>query len=100
MNQVKFSIDEKAVFEIAKDIVSRKNQDGTVVLMRMDDSELFYKIDGIAAEIFSLIDGKKNFRDIAENAFKKYAGNEDRLQKDIDSFFTKLIDMKMISKNS
>lgn len=100
MSKFKFSVDEKSVFEVAKDIVSRRNQDGTVVLMRMDDSELFYKIDGIAAEIFGLIDGKKNFAAIVDCTFKNHPGHEERLHKDIESFFTKLTDMKMISKNS
>lgn len=99
MSKFNFSQDETSVFEVSKDIVSRRNQDGTVVLMRMDDSELFYKIDGIAAEVFSLIDGKKNFLALVESVFKNHAGHEDRLQKDIDNFFTKLVDMKMVTKN-
>ena len=100
MSKFQFSVDEKTVFDVSRDIVSRKNQDGTVVLMRMDDSELFYKIDGIAAEVFALIDGKKNVLSIANEMMSKHPGNEERLPKDIDGFLKKLIDMKMIAKNS
>lgn len=100
MSKFQYSVDEKAVFDVSRDIVSRKNQDGTVVLMRMDDSELFYKIDGIAAEVFALIDGKKNVLSIASEVLSNHPGNEERLPKDIDSFFKKLVDMKMILKNS
>lgn len=95
-----FSIDGKTILEVSSDIVSRKNQDGTVVLMRMDDSELFYKIDGIAAEFFSQIDGKKNLESLLQGMVEKHKAHEMQLVKDINSFVKKLLDMKMIQKNS
>jgi Chaperone of endosialidase len=33
----------------SKEIVSRRNQDGSVVLMRLDETSVFYKITGVAA---------------------------------------------------
>ncbi len=43
---------------ISDEIVVRENKDGTVIAMKMDDGDLFYKIDGAAAKIFK--DLRKN----------------------------------------
>ncbi len=33
----------------SKDVISRRNQDGTFILMRLDETNFFYKITGLAA---------------------------------------------------
>ena len=37
---------------ITQGVVSRRNQDGTVILMKLDESNLFFKIDGLAAALW------------------------------------------------
>ncbi len=83
-------------YEVASDIVSRKNKDGTVVLMRMDDSELFYKIDGLAASVFVSIDDKKNLNDWYAEQLQKFPAEAQRLFEDSQKFLKKLLEMKII----
>lgn len=44
MNQKNLNLSKP--FVAAKDVVSRRNQDGTVILMKMDNNNVFYKLDG------------------------------------------------------
>lgn len=53
VNSINFSIHEK--FSAAKDIVSRRNQDGTVILMKLDSNSVFYKLDGVLGSLWGLM---------------------------------------------
>ncbi|MGZ3708528.1 MAG: hypothetical protein ACXWPM_06895, partial [Bdellovibrionota bacterium] len=46
---------------LEKSVLSRKNADGTIAIMRLENDEFFFTLDGIAAEIWGLIDGKRSF---------------------------------------
>ena len=50
-----FEYNDGDQFSFTSDIVSRKNQDGTLLIMRMDDSDIFYKVDGLAAQTTNLL---------------------------------------------
>ena len=47
------SLDAQQFLQLSKEIIARKNQDDTVIVMRLDESSLFYKIDGVAAQVWS-----------------------------------------------
>ena len=89
-------VDQQKVYQILEDVVSRNNQDGTFVLMKMDDSELFYKIEGVAAEIWKGIEQKKNIASIKSQIMGEYNVAEDQLNKDIESFVTTLLSKKLL----
>lgn len=98
MGKNPLSFERDTIFEASSDIVVRKNQDGTVIIMRMDDSEVFYKIDGVAAEIWSSIVEKKNLNTIIDEIKEKNNVSEDVLCKDMDKFLKDLLKYEMISK--
>ena len=57
------SILDKKV-SVQPDLVARNNEDGTVVVMRMDESNLFFKIDGIAADIWKGLNANQDLKQV------------------------------------
>ena len=94
MSQAK--IEDNKIFEVQEDIVSRKNQDGTVVLMKMDDSEMFYKIDGVAASVWKAIEEKKQVGDIKTEILGEFDVSSDQLNNDVESFLNDLIGKSIV----
>jgi len=48
------NFDPNKTFVASKILISRLNQDNTVIIMKTDSSEVFYKINGAAAFIWNL----------------------------------------------
>lgn len=81
-----------------EDIVTRKNENGSIVLMKMDDSDIFFKINGIAAEIYTEIEKGQKLNNIFKDLCSRYPDKEDQLISDIDSFLKKLDTLSLLSK--
>ena len=82
---------------ISNDIVVRENKDGTVIAMKMDDGDIFYKIDGVAAEIFKGLRKNIDLKTMVENVSKKYKVTPNTVHNDTTVFLKKLIELKFIS---
>ena len=83
--------------EIDADTISRVNQDGTVIVMAMNEDEFFYKIDGIAAEMWQLFPNiDKTLGQIVEDIASDYAISPDQVSKDVEGFLTKALELKLI----
>ena len=82
---------------ISNDIVIRENKDGTVIAMKMDDSDLFYKIDGVAAEVFKNLRKNIDLKTSVENLSKKHSVPMSTLHNDVSAFLKKLVDLGFIS---
>ena len=54
MENKNLALNLEQAFICEKDLVSRKNQDGTVILMKLDDSSVFYKINGFASILWGV----------------------------------------------
>ncbi len=85
-------------FKVAEDIISRTNQDGTCVLMRMDDSSVFFKIDGVAAEIWQEIAKGQKANDILDQLAQKHSVEKDVIANDTSTFLQEILDKKFITK--
>ena len=71
----------------ARDILARKNSDGSVAILRLDNDQHFFLIDGLAAEIWNGINGKTPLRAIT----KKIAGEHNPPVAKFESDTRKLI---------
>lgn len=71
---------------IKEDLVARNNEDGTIVIMKMDESNLFFKIEGIAAEVWTGLGKQKPLKDIYADIKSSYDVEDDQLLKDIETF--------------
>ena len=82
--------------EAVKDIVCRQNQDGTVVLMKLDESDVFFKIDGIAAQVWNELSTHQSIKQINEKFAAKYPEHRANLEKDIRTFVGELLKRKLV----
>lgn len=84
--------------EIDKDIVSRKNDDGTTILMKMDDSETFYKIDGVAAEVWNKLSDGMALASVVNEIVEKYDTETSVVEADIQNLVIDLEKFQLINK--
>lgn len=75
---------------VTPDLVARNNDDGTIVVMRMDESNLFFKIDGVAAEVWKGINANKGLQDIFNEIKSSYDVTDEQLQSDMEKFLSDL----------
>ncbi|MBK24106.1 MAG: hypothetical protein CME70_08915 [Halobacteriovorax sp.] len=92
------SYTDDTVFKKSEEIVDRKNNnENIIVLMKMDDSSSFYKIKGVATEVWELIGEGKNVKSIVEDLNAKYTVGDGQIRKDVESFLDELLEMDVIS---
>lgn len=84
-------LDEKLVFEKIDDIVCRNNEDGSIVVLRIDSGDEFFKIEGVASEAFELIDSKRTLGEIVKMIDVAYGVGEEVICKDVSIFFSDLL---------
>lgn len=83
---------------IPEDIVSRSNQDGTVILMKMDEGNSFFKINGVAAEVWKEMVAKKGLNEIAQAMYSTYNAPKEQIDTDIKNFLETLMSKNLITK--
>ncbi|HLW57046.1 MAG TPA: PqqD family protein [Bacteriovoracaceae bacterium] len=83
--------------KISEEIVVRENKDGTVIAMKMDDGDIFYKIDGVAAEIFKDIRKNVDLKTAIEKASQSYKVDAATILADATPFLNKLIELGLAS---
>lgn len=76
---------DSAVYARNPGVFSTRSADGTVTVMRMDLGDTFFRIDGLAAEIWNLIDGQLTLDDI-EVILTKREAPPARFKKDMTEF--------------
>ena len=83
-----------------EEIVFRTNKDGTIVVMKMDDDEVFYKIDGVAAEIWQKISNKEsNLGSIANDLSSEYNVTAQKIIDDAQVFLAKTTELNLLRVN-
>jgi|GEM_PF-543898 len=87
---------EKSV-SLNDDLVARNNDDGTIVVMRMDESNIFFKIDGVAAKVWTGLKGKQNLKEIFVGLKSEYDVSDETLMTDIEKFISDLQSRNLIT---
>jgi hypothetical protein len=85
-------------YQIAKGVVARKNQDSSVILMKMDDSSIFYRIDGIASEVWNALADKKSSNEVISEMEGQYPQFSLQLNEDVPKFLTDLLEKKLVDQ--
>lgn len=91
------NVDFNKTYTLSDEIVTRNNKDGTVVLMRMDDSEVFYKINGVAAQVWKEIEAGKTPEAIIPELVEEYDCTEEQLKGDTEKFLVNLLEKEILS---
>jgi hypothetical protein len=86
-------------FGKADSVISRRNQNGTVILMRLDKASSFYKIDGIAAEVWACLEAPKALEPVIDYFAKRYPAKAKSLHKDIDVLVKKLVKLDLLAQS-
>lgn len=86
-------------YVVEEGIVSRTNQDGTVIIMKMDEGNTFFKINGVAAVVWKELALKKDINDIYHSALAEYNVTENQLKSDIQNLLDSLLAKSLIKKN-
>ena len=81
----------------SNDIVVRENKDGTVIAMKMDDGDMFYKIDGVAAELFKDLRKDQTLKSSFEKIQNSYQVDANKLHGDISVFLRQLIKLGFVT---
>lgn len=77
-------------YEIDSEIIASRNNDGSIVAMKVDDSDLFYKITGVATEVWGYLEQGLSKSEIISKITNDFQVSEEQTQKDFDNFITDL----------
>lgn len=78
------------------DVVVRSNQDGTMIMMKMDDSNVFFKIEGIAAEVLKGVQEGKKPSDIISTLLDEYETSVDEVTNDVEKFINEMMQKNLL----
>ena len=82
-----------------KDQVSRRNQDDTVIIMKTDNTNVFYKIDGLSAQIWHLFQTAAMPQEVLNALFARFSDQPtDKVQSDFIGYFTQLIAFDIVKE--
>lgn len=88
-------IDESFKLQKCDDVVSRKNANDIIVLMKMDDSSSFFKINGVAAQVWDLLSDGKSVEEVLDCLVSEYDVSREQLLSDIKSLIETLIEKNL-----
>jgi Coenzyme PQQ synthesis protein D (PqqD) len=91
-------LDGETSLRLSKEIITRKNQDDTVIVMRLDESALFYKIDGVAAKVWEKLAEPKKVSEVISEFKQQYPQNETQVEHDVQGFLGDLLSKNLIVK--
>jgi len=84
-------------YSLIEDVVARTNQDGTVIIMKMDESNTFYKINGIAADCWHAIGKNEVISDFIQNIVTEYDVQKEKIESDVTELLNKLLSKNLIA---
>lgn len=74
----------------SQNIISRINENGSYSVLRLDDYDNYYQIDGVYGEFWSMIDGKKSEADLVSSLSKKYPDQAKKVAAKVKSWLGEL----------
>lgn len=85
-------------YEVYEDVVSRDNQDGTVIVMKMDEGNTFFKLTNISAEIWRELTQKKGLNQIFSGVLENYDVSEEMLRQDVEHLMKGLVERRLVKE--
>ena len=85
------SFKDVTVFQRHENVLARKNSDGTIRLLKMDNDEHFFTIYGFAASAWTLIDGKKSLNEIMDKLKKSHPKKKHVQKENLNVFIKDLL---------
>ncbi len=85
-------------YEVCEDVVSRDNQDGTVIVMKMDEGNTFFKLTNISADIWRELTQKKGLNQIFNGVLENYDVTEEVLRQDVEHLMKGLLQRRLVKE--
>lgn len=83
---------------LKEDTIARVNENNTVILMKADDSDIFFKIHGLAAQVWkNVISDGEDISTFIEKTCKVYDVKNSKVESDITAFFELLRSKDLVS---
>ncbi|MBY0412666.1 MAG: PqqD family protein [Bdellovibrionales bacterium] len=79
-------------------VVFRETANSQYLIVNLNDPDLFYEINGLAAEYWLMIDGKKNFNEICQKLHKKCKLDIEFIEDKANKLIKNLLEKNLISK--
>jgi hypothetical protein len=84
------------VYRKCPDVLGRMNRLGEVAVLHFGQGERYFKIDGLAAEVWTLIDGSTDLGEIKSTLHGKYEISPSFLNRSLTRFISKLQRLELI----
>lgn len=94
MNQ---SFSMSSPYIATKGVVSRRNQDGTVILMKLDEANVFFKIEGLASGVWAELETAKTGEQLVKYFSELAPQFAEQLQADVVGFLNQLFEKALIT---
>ena len=82
---------------IYKKVKSSDGDNTTIVMAHNKENGEMYEFNDVASEIFEMMYNKTKVSDIYKNLCECYNVTEDVISEDVEEFFDRLIDLKIIT---
>jgi hypothetical protein len=89
-------LDLNKLYKVNDLIVSKKDSHGINMLVSLDESNFFYRIDGIASSAWDMLVEGLSFQEISEKLISQYPEHKTQVIQDLEEFFKQLIEMKIL----
>ena len=85
-----------SVLKVNENVISRRNSDNTFSIISIDNEENYFSLDGVAAEFWSMIDGKNSVQNISKKLFSKYDYSAKDFNASVEKLLKDLLKSKLI----
>ena len=92
-------MNSETIIKISSDYISKRRANGDVLLICIDDSELYYTIDGMAADLWEKLAKGVSIEKAQGELIAKFPKEEAEIKKLIKGFIADLTKNKIITKS-
>jgi hypothetical protein len=89
--------DESVLKHNENNIVFRRNKDGSILITHLNNDNKFYKINGVAAELWVKLDGGQSLKTILEAILEDYEVEASKLYEDSEKCLKELLKLEFIT---
>jgi hypothetical protein len=86
------------VYKVSELIVSKKDQAGVHMLVSLDESDNFFRIDGLASTVWDMLVAGKTAPFICQTLISQYPENKEQIDQDVAGLISKLIELKILEE--
>lgn len=79
-------------------LIERKNIDGSIAVLALDNDQYFFTIDKLAAETWEKVDGHKTWAEIGNLVAKKHQMAFSDIEADLGAFAKELSSLELLDR--